>query len=77
MLVPRIAGFGSFCINSRCSCVPPTYLPPPTFGPSFDNRDEDDGMELYIVIIRDSAKYYFTDLRIWEGQSFARKQFTG
>ena len=40
-----------------------TNLPfPPTFGPSFDNRDENDGMELYIVIIRESARYYFTDL---------------
>ena len=40
-----------------------TNLPfPPTFGPSFDNCDEDDGMELYIVIIRESAKYYLTDL---------------
>ena len=40
-----------------------TNLPfPPTFGPSFDNRDQDGGMELYIVIIRESARYYFTDL---------------
>ena len=51
----------------------PTF-PPPTFGPSFDNRDEDDGMELYIVIIRDSAKYYFTDLG---GTKFCQKAIYG